>query len=194
MSKVQGPQYYDHIYSNSAMYNSHYTKSHYWNLYQNIFSLIPKVVHHIPPKILDVGCGTGQFGQYLYDKGLTNYLGIDFSEAAIEIAKRNSAQQFIRSSYEDFSFESFNVIIALEVLEHLKNDLEVVEKLPDKALFIFSLPSYSGEAHVRHFKNKDEILSRYSKIFDIRILRPLKLENGAELFYGRGYSKKEKHD
>ncbi len=36
--------------------------------------------------VLEVGCGTGEFAKDLIQKNLTNYLGVDISEQAIEVA------------------------------------------------------------------------------------------------------------
>lgn len=39
-------------------------------------------------KILDIGCGTGQFLYYLKEKGYKNYYGIDISKQQVEFCKK----------------------------------------------------------------------------------------------------------
>ncbi|WP_230742988.1 class I SAM-dependent methyltransferase [Methanooceanicella nereidis] len=75
---------------------------------------------------LDVGCGEGFVTQYL---NLKNSTGIDISNNALIFARKiNKNTNFCRSSIYKLPFkdESFDLIMALEVLEHLED--------PDSAL------------------------------------------------------------
>src|SRR5438445_6609013 len=40
------------------------------------------------PAVLDVGCGSGRIGEFVLDAGAARYVGIDFSEPMIEMARR----------------------------------------------------------------------------------------------------------
>jgi ubiquinone/menaquinone biosynthesis C-methylase UbiE len=72
-------------------------------------------------KILEVGCGAGYFLKWLEKE--YNVAGIDISVDALEIAKRNLKQASLYlGSAEDLPFEnnSFSVVIAFDLIEHLK--------------------------------------------------------------------------
>jgi SAM-dependent methyltransferase len=70
---------------------------------------------------LDLGCGDGgASGVYLTERS-HSYLGVDVSEAAIELAKRRGleAVRIDDASILPFRDESFDVVVCSEVLEHL---------------------------------------------------------------------------
>ena len=39
------------------------------------------------PRVLDVGCGSGRIGEFALEAGAGHYVGIDFSEPMIELAR-----------------------------------------------------------------------------------------------------------
>src|SRR5436309_11586935 len=39
------------------------------------------------PRVLDVGCGSGRIGEFVLDAGAAHYVGVDFSEPMIELAR-----------------------------------------------------------------------------------------------------------
>lgn len=76
--------------------------------------------------IIDIGCGEGFIANCLSRPDIT---GVDISEKALKIARRkNPGCNFCAGSIYDLSFKknSFDLVIATEVLEHLEN--------PDRAL------------------------------------------------------------
>ena len=46
---------------------------------------------------------------------------------------------------------AYEIVICLETLEHLQDDLAVIEKIKPGAYVIFSVPNFDYESHVRHF-------------------------------------------
>jgi len=80
-------------------------------------------------KILEVGCGYGYLTYAL------NYLkhetvGIDISATAIGFALKNFGNNFVCSDIESFAKKSkkkYDLIIALEVIEHLPNPLKFLQ-------------------------------------------------------------------
>lgn len=87
-------------------------------------------------KILDVGCGGGILCESFFRLG-ANVTGIDASEGAIDVAKsRQIAQEnnidYHLSTIEDFEQIDFDVVCALEIIEHV-DDLEFfIQKLAKK--------------------------------------------------------------
>src|SRR5437763_3451144 len=39
------------------------------------------------PRVLDAGCGSGRIGEFVLDAGAGHYVGVDFSEAMVELAR-----------------------------------------------------------------------------------------------------------
>jgi 2-polyprenyl-3-methyl-5-hydroxy-6-metoxy-1,4-benzoquinol methylase len=80
----------------------------------------------LPPnreaKILDIGCGYGEFLCFLARMGYTQTLGIDLDSRELAVARslgvRNVRQAEIASALREYH-EEFEVISALDVLEHV---------------------------------------------------------------------------
>ena len=76
--------------------------------------------------ILDVGCGGGLISEPMARLG-ANVTGIDASEKNIKIAKLHSEKNGLKINYIHTSpenlkeFEKFNVILNLEIVEHVQN-------------------------------------------------------------------------
>jgi len=82
----------------------------------------------LPPardaRILDLGCGYGEFLYYLQRQGYTDTRGIDLDPAQIEVACRLGVRHVQRAEARDFLASSgdFDCIVALDVLEHIPRD------------------------------------------------------------------------
>lgn len=92
-----------------------------WN-YDRFFKNIPK-----DAKILDVGCGLGQFLFYLYKEGFKNISGIDISKPQVELALQMQPQLDIRHIENPSYFleqhpDKYNIITLNDVLEHIEKD------------------------------------------------------------------------
>lgn len=99
-------------------------------------------------KILDIGCGMGQFTLYCAQQGAQQVIGADISKKMIEFAKKQNNHiktEFICSAVEDLSFknESFNLVVSSLVLHYVKNYREVISNihkiLDVSGIFIFSM-------------------------------------------------------
>ncbi len=81
------------------------------------------------PKILDVGCGAGNYYQGFVQAGLANFInftGIDIAEKNIKIARA----KFLDTSFQvgniynlDFADSTFDIVLVTHVLEHLNPQL-----------------------------------------------------------------------
>jgi SAM-dependent methyltransferase len=85
--------------------------------------------------ILNAGCGSGELSLQLAAAG-HRVLGIDPSPDYIDLARRNAEQigvencSFLVSSIEDFDTEeTFDCVVATDVLEHIEDDVTAFEKL-----------------------------------------------------------------
>ncbi|MGZ3883607.1 MAG: methyltransferase domain-containing protein [Bacteroidia bacterium] len=95
-------------------------------------------------KILDVGCAGGALLLDLKAIGFTNVYGVDVSEKAVEVCKqRGVPHAFVMDGHApEFEESSFDIIIASDSLEHLKDDMLALHnwnKLlkPGGELFVF---------------------------------------------------------
>ncbi len=85
-------------------------------------------------KILDVGCGGGLVSEGLSKIGAT-VTGIDFIKENINVAKIHAKKNNLKINYVVKNFEKekipskYDVIIILEVLEHLSNWEEFLKKI-----------------------------------------------------------------
>jgi SAM-dependent methyltransferase len=85
-----------------------------------------------PKKILDIGCGTGETLTYiksLFPKALL--YGIDTSSKAVTFSKRRGHKNIYKASATKLPFKNqyFDVILILDVLEHIENDQLVLNEI-----------------------------------------------------------------
>ena len=48
---------------------------------------VDTVAAYREPRVLDVGCGSGRIGEFVLEAGASHYVGVDFSEPMIELAR-----------------------------------------------------------------------------------------------------------
>lgn len=102
-------------------------------------------------RILEIGCYTGEILKFL-PKG-TAYFGVDFDEAALEIAKgRGAIVKHVNFDSGQIEFDQlFDIVIATEVLEHLKNPeamiRQIKELLKPGGVVLISLPNENTLYH-----------------------------------------------
>jgi SAM-dependent methyltransferase len=159
--------WYDQVYSNSDAYRCDYTQSPYYFSWCVIADRILRSGHR---RVLEIGCGSGQFAAMLRDQGIAEYVGLDFSPAAVAIAKKAApSYRFVvgdaRSSsiYSEFDYET---LVCTEVLEHIDDDLAVVAKFAPTKRCICTVPNFPYVSHVRHFDGIDAVRARYEPFFD----------------------------
>jgi 2-polyprenyl-3-methyl-5-hydroxy-6-metoxy-1,4-benzoquinol methylase len=111
--------------------------------------------------ILEVGCSTGYGCQFLPND--INYLGLDYDPIIIDVAHDQNWGDNFKFSCTDINqmeLAKFDTIIAFEVIEHLDNGLELVERLKQhtKRLLITvpwnEPPGFWGEHHKLHGLNE----------------------------------------
>ncbi|MDF2956151.1 MAG: 2-polyprenyl-3-methyl-5-hydroxy-6-metoxy-1 [Candidatus Alkanophagales archaeon MCA70_species_2] len=95
-------------------------------------------------KVLDVGCGDGYVSSILV--GDNEVFGLDIAESAIEEARRRGIKAVV-SNLESIPFpdKSFDVILALDILEHLFDPIRVLREagrvLKDDGILLVSVPN-----------------------------------------------------
>jgi len=66
-------------------------------------------------------------------------------------------------------FGECRLFAALEVLEHVKEDLNLLRALPAGATVVASVPNYAGpkSGHVRRFDTLEDVVLRYGGILEV---------------------------
>ncbi|MEM3891687.1 MAG: class I SAM-dependent methyltransferase [Nitrososphaerales archaeon] len=82
-------------------------------------------------KVLDVGCGIGGFLAYLQDIGIDAY-GIDVEKELISMAFTKKNILVGDAHHLPFRDETFDLIIAFDVIEHLQNQEMAIENMTSK--------------------------------------------------------------
>ncbi len=112
-------------------YYQHETE-HWWFRWR--FKLIREVIGRIEgipkrPRMLDAGCGTGQMLKMLQHHG--NAVGLDLSREAISFASSREARNLVLGTVTNppFAEGSFDVALALDVIEHVDDDTAILQGL-----------------------------------------------------------------
>jgi len=132
-------------------------------------------------KLLDLGCGTGEFLAEVEKRGCEVF-GLDFDREAIKIAKKRfNLKNIYAMSFEEFfqkeNMPKFNMITFFEVIEHLPDPadfiLNVKKLLKPSGKIVLSAPfrkrmlpnMNSWDFPPHHFTrwNKEAILNLFSK-------------------------------
>ena len=81
-------------------------------------------------KIFELGCSSG-YGAQFFPKDI-EYTGLDYDPIIVEVAKEQNwlpNAKFVNADINLYPIDYYDTIVAFEVIEHLDNGLEVVEKL-----------------------------------------------------------------
>ena len=95
-----------------------------------------------PIKLLDIGCGTGELLRELSPLGEVS--GIDNSPQAIAFCKERGLKNIFLAEGTDIPFpdDAFDIVLCLDVLEHIKNDDAALKEIrrvakPEGIIIIF---------------------------------------------------------
>jgi 2-polyprenyl-3-methyl-5-hydroxy-6-metoxy-1,4-benzoquinol methylase len=189
--------WYDRLFASSRSGRCHYRESHYYFLWAVIADRVRRARCW---RVLEIGCGPGQLASFLLDQGIKQYSGLDFSPAAIALARKAAPQGcFVLGdarSPEIHRKVEHDAVVCTEVLEHIHEDLAVISNfLPGKRCFC-SVPNFPYDSHVRYFKNADEVAARYGRFFtdlDVATFKSPKSETD-EFFLFEGVRNTVVHD
>jgi SAM-dependent methyltransferase len=77
------------------------------------------------PRVLDVGCGSGRIGEFVLDAGAAHYVGVDFSEPMVQMARARLERfgarvELILGDFLEAPLEGpFDVVLALGLFDYL---------------------------------------------------------------------------
>lgn len=102
-------------------------------------------------RIIDIGCGSGEFLRYLKDKGYENVYGMDPAKESVQKLEDSGIKGTVCSIYDEIPKElinSFDVVVCTFVFEHLllpdiclKNMLRLMDT---KGIFYIAVPAAEG--------------------------------------------------
>jgi SAM-dependent methyltransferase len=93
------------------------------------------VASHEAPRVLDVGCGSGRIAEFALEAGAASYLGVDFSEPMVEMARERLARYGDRVELQVADFleaplsGEFDVILAVGLFDYLPNAQDFTDKM-----------------------------------------------------------------
>jgi 2-polyprenyl-3-methyl-5-hydroxy-6-metoxy-1,4-benzoquinol methylase len=113
-------------------------------------------------KILDVGCGTGQFLYFLKKEDYKNYFGIDISVEQIAFCKEHGITNVLDiDAFEFLRNKKFNVIVLNDSLANIKK-----ERLFEYLKLIYNSLENNGKLLIKtpNMANPLNLANRYSDI------------------------------
>ncbi|MGE5474763.1 MAG: class I SAM-dependent methyltransferase [Ignavibacteriales bacterium] len=141
---------------------------HWWFIGRTriILSMIDKYLmknREKPIKILDIGCGTGKILKEISSYG--EAYGMDSSEEAIDFCKQYSIENVKKGFLPEenpYLGELFDIILALDVLEHIDDDGKVLkciyDMLSEDGIGIITVPAFmflwSKHDELNHHKRR----------------------------------------
>ncbi len=150
-----------------------YISNHNKNLYgemslERIRAYAPTLRHfysrHLPAdkniRLLDIGCGDGNFVYHLQQEGYRNAAGVDVSPEQIEKGRSMGIENLQCGELISFLKDNdtkYDVIIAKDVIEHFTRDevfdilMHVSASLKDGGMFIMQVPNGQGYFHTSIF-------------------------------------------
>jgi len=139
----------EHINWYNEFYKDEQTAYTSWYMF-----MFPELISELKSdsKILEVGCGQAKGLRYLANKNhikQENIFGIDQSPTAIKFAKTRLPKANLKQgdAYSlDFTNNSFDFVLMMEVIEHLENPLKALKEafrvLKSNGVLIVSFPNY----------------------------------------------------
>ena len=139
--------------------------------------LLKKISKKFRGKVLDVGCGIGEFLE-IYP----NSVGCDINKNVLEYCRKKNLKAFYCDIEKNVPTDSYDGVFFSNVLEHIKNYVEALNNidkiLKKKGIFILLLPNKKGfendKTHNPKFDYKDVFEWLKNNGYEIKISYLLK--------------------
>lgn len=174
---LRSADWYDERYESSAEYAKHYTESQYYAVWTVIADRLERADVE---RVLDLGCGPGQFAALLHDRGVTAYRGLDFSATSIRLAQqRCPTYDFATADISEVGVieaSDYDCVVTLEFLEHVDGDVAILQRIRPGTRVFATVPNFPDPGHVRYFADAAEVRDRYRDVFSRMEVDPLLLD------------------
>ena len=123
--------------------------------------------------VLDIASGCSfNAGQFLANQNVKKYTMNDFADIVrLDACARIKDERFSVCERDaeqlGFNFSEHNVVICVS-LEHLENDLQLIERCKPGTLMVLGSPNGDARAHVRFFMDISGFMKRYEGLVDIK--------------------------
>ena len=142
--------------------------------------------------VLEIGCSIGLLPKYMYEIfNNIEYTGMDLAEKNLEIAKENFKKgQFIKGDFTKSNLKnSFDLIISLDVIDHVHDPDAFLEKIIQKSNKFGYVSSYRGyfedlTDHKIEYRDYDGIyynnlsIKKIKHVFEKYNIKNFQLTNG----------------
>lgn len=111
-------------------------------------SPLPRAPSSLPPRILDLGCGTGVIATELAK--WSDVVGLDFSDKALAYCQSRGVGDLVQANGEALPLQSATVdgVLALDIFEHIENDeaafRESFRVLRPGGILVLSVPAFKA--------------------------------------------------
>jgi SAM-dependent methyltransferase len=122
--------------------------THWWYVGRRevVFDWLARVLPgYRRPRVLDVGCGTGFNLEAIRALGARDSVGLDLSGRALSFCRARGLDQLVRgdAAAPPFAAGTFDVILALDLIEHVADDQTALRRLgqllrPGGRLIVFT--------------------------------------------------------
>ena len=176
--------YYDSMYADSEEYKKLFWQSRYYSLWTVIADRLRSIGS---PRILEIGCGTGQLASLISHVTFRSYVGFDISSEAIAQARARELQDMKFLVDDGLSSnllnDEYDVVVCTEVLEHIERDHDLLQRISVGTRCICTVPNFDYESHVRFFSSEDEVKQRYAGVFSELDVWAIPAAHGVGLLY-----------
>lgn len=127
--------------------------TYWWNVSKRemVSSLLDRIgpaEGRTPGFAIDVGCGGGYTAKILESHRRT--VAVDLSQGALQLSRRRGVSRLCQVDIKDFSLpfksNSFDLLLALDVIEHVEDDVHALGEcrriLKDDGLIIVTVPAF----------------------------------------------------
>lgn len=151
------------------------TRSRIGSFYRK-FYLYPLLNNYLDGKVIDVGCGLGDFIKYR-----KNTVGVDVNPRIVEFCQKNSLNvSLIKDQNLHFDNNSFDGVIMDNVLEHITNPKRILNEvnriLNKNGILVIGVPGIKGYQKDPDHKifYSDEKLSNDISLYGFELIKIVK--------------------
>lgn len=91
------------------------------------------------PRVLDVGCGSGRVAELILEAGASSYVGVDFSEPMLDLARKRLARfedktELLHGDFMTAPLEGpFDIVVGLGLFDYIEDPTLFVRRFADLA-------------------------------------------------------------